>query len=338
MNASTPGQRILLLHNEVAPILTLTSALEKAGFQVMEGNLPDLALHELVHDPPCLILATEGAGGHSVETLARNLKHDAFLGRLPLIVFVRDSRLNDIDWGALGVDDFITIPYRPEDVVHRVRLCLSRLTRSLDANPLTRLPGNTTILFETTARIQSAQPFALAYVDIDNFKSFNDRYGYGRGDEVLIVACRILTTVVGEIAGTEGFVGHVGGDDFVFMSRPDKIDAICQTVIKRFDLVIPDFYDRDDRLKGYIDSVDRRGNKEQFPVMSLSIAVVTNERCPIAHPGDVSKIASELKKRAKAMKGSVYVKDQRGQAIDASGEDVGPAEQNESLAHKQQKL
>jgi GGDEF domain-containing protein len=317
MSHSTAGRRILLFHNELTPALTLTSALEKAGFQVVEGNLSDLALHELVHDPPCLILACEGTGGHSVETLTRNLKLDAFLGRLPLIVFVRDIRLNDIDWGTLAVDDFITIPYRPEDVVHRVRLCLSRLTRSLDANPLTRLPGNTTILFETTARIQSRQPFALAYIDIDNFKSFNDRYGYGRGDEVLIVACRILTTVVGELAGSEGFVGHVGGDDFVFMSRPDRIDAICQTVIKRFDLVIPDFYDREDRLKGYIDSVDRRGNKEQFPIMSLSIAVVTNERVPIAHPGDVSKIASELKKRAKAIKGSVYVKDERGRPIDA---------------------
>jgi len=201
MSQPTAGRRILLLHNELTPALTLTSALEKTGFDVIEGNLPDLALHELVHDPPSLILAGEGTGGHSVETLSKNLKHDAFLGRMPLIVFVRDSRLNDIDWGALGVDDFITIPYRPEDVVHRVRLCLSRLARSLDANPLTRLPGNTTILLETTARIQSGKPFALADIDIDNFKSFNDRYGYGREDEVLIVACRILTNVVGELAG-----------------------------------------------------------------------------------------------------------------------------------------
>ncbi|CUS35393.1 putative CheY-like response regulator modulated diguanylate cyclase [Candidatus Nitrospira nitrosa] len=324
MNHSSAGRRILLLHNELTSTPTLTSALEKAGFQVMEGHLPELALHELVHDPPCLVLAAEGTNGHSVETLTRNLKLDAFLGRLPLIVFVRDSRLNDIDWGSLGVDDFITVPYRAEDVVHRIRLCLSRLTRSLDANPLTRLPGNTTILCETTARIQSRQPFALAYLDIDNFKSFNDRYGYGRGDEVLIVACRILTTVVGELAGSEGFVGHVGGDDFVFMSRPDTIDAICETIIKRFDLVIPDFYDREDRLKGYIDSVDRRGNKEQFPIMSLSIAVVTNEQVPIAHPGDVSKIASELKKKAKAIKGSVYVKDQRGQVVEIPYETTDP--------------
>lgn len=328
MNHSTAGRKLLLLHNELTSTPAMTSALGKAGFQVVEGHLPDLALHELVHDPPCLILAAEGTNGHSVETLTRNLKLDAFLGRLPLMVFVRDSRLNDIDWGALGVDDFITIPYRAEDVVHRIRLCLSRLSRSLDANPLTRLPGNTTILCETTSRIQSQQPFALAYLDIDNFKSFNDRYGYGRGDEVLIVACRILTTVVDELAGPEGFVGHVGGDDFVFMSRPDTIDTICQTIIKRFDLVIPDFYDREDRLKGYIDSVDRRGNKEQFPIMSLSIAVVTNKRGPIAHPGDVSKIASELKKRAKALKGSVYVKDQRGRAIASSSTTTDPTMQD----------
>ena len=327
MNNSSAGRRILLLQNELISTPAMTVLLEQAGFQVVEGTLPDLVLHELVHDPPCLILAAEGAGGHSVEALTRNLKLDAFLGRLPLIVFVRDSRLNDIDWGALGVEDFITIPYRMEDVVHRIRLCLSRLTRSLDANPLTRLPGNTTILFETTSRIQSEQPFALAYLDIDNFKSFNDRYGYGRGDEVLVVACRILTTVVGELAGPEGFVGHVGGDDFVFMSRPHTIDAICQTVINRFDLVIPDFYDRGDRLQGYIDSVDRRGNKEQFPIMSLSIAVVTNERFPITHPGDVSKIASELKKRAKDLKGSVYVKDQRGRAVETPSTSTDPTTQ-----------
>lgn len=327
MNNSSAGRRILLLQNELISTPAMTVVLEQAGFQVVEGTLPDLVLHELVHDPPCLILAAEGAGGHSVEALTRNFKLDAFLGRLPLIVFVRDSRLNDIDWGALGVEDFITIPYRMEDVVHRIRLCLSRLTRSLDANPLTRLPGNTTILFETTSRIQSKQPFALAYLDIDNFKSFNDRYGYGRGDEVLVVACRILTTVVGELAGPEGFVGHVGGDDFVFMSRPHTIDAICRTVINRFDLVIPDFYDRGDRLQGYIDSVDRRGNKEQFPIMSLSIAVVTNEWFPITHPGDVSKIVSELKKRAKALKGSVYVKDQRGRAVETPSTPTDPTTQ-----------
>jgi hypothetical protein len=96
------------------------------------------------------------------------------------------------------------------------------------------------------------------------------------------------------------------------MSAHSTIEAICQTLIKRFDLVIPDFYDADDRGKGFIDSIDRRGNHERFPIMSLSIAVVSNEQSAISHPGDVSKIASELKKVAKSRPGSVYVKDHRG--------------------------
>ncbi|MEY4526452.1 MAG: hypothetical protein RL768_171 [Nitrospirota bacterium] len=312
MTKPAAAQRVLILHNDPGDIAILSGLLTKAGFQTVAGDLTTIALHELVHDPPHIIVAAEGTSGRSVESLIRHLRNDPFLGRLPVIVPIRDIRLNDIDWGTVEVDDYICLPYRPEEIVHRVRLCLSRLSRSLDANPLTRLPGNTSILFETTARIEGGKPFALAYLDIDNFKSFNDRYGYGRGDEVLVVACRILTTVVGERAGAEGFVGHVGGDDFVFMSHPDHIDAICETVIKRFDLVIPDFYDRDDRLQGYIDSVDRKGNRERFPMMSLSIAVVTNSHRSINHPGDVSKIASELKKLAKTHKGSVFIKDQRG--------------------------
>jgi GGDEF domain-containing protein len=308
---ATTARRVLLLHRDPGEAGVLAEALTEAGFEVQaaDGAMP--ALDELFHNPPAVILAAEGAGGRSVETLARDLKADPLLGRLPLVVLIRDVRVDGVDWNALGVDDYIAIPYKTGDVVRRLQLCLGRMARSLDANPLTRLPGNTSILFETTRRIESGRPFALAYLDVDNFKSFNDRYGYGRGDEVLVVTCRLLTTVVSELAGPEGFVGHVGGDDFVFMSDPAVIDACCETLIKRFDLVIPDFYDREDRLRGSIDSVDRRGNREEFPIMTLSIAVVTNELAPIRHPGDISKIVSQLKKQAKGMQGSVYLKDQR---------------------------
>jgi GGDEF domain-containing protein len=328
MTPSPSSRRVLLLHSDPDEASALAGALGKAGFDVESCDGTALAMDELFHNPPALVLAADGAGGRSVETLVRDLKADPLLGRLPIVVLIRDVRVDGVDWGALAVDDYITIPYQASDVARRLRLCLSRMARSLDANPLTRLPGNTSILCETTRRIDSGRPFALAYLDVDNFKSFNDRYGYGRGDEVLVVTCRLLTTVVSELAGTEGFVGHVGGDDFVFMSDPATIDAVCQTVIKRFDLVIPDFYDREDRLRGCIDSVDRKGNHEQFPLMTLSIAVVTNEFAPIQHPGDVSKIVSQLKKQAKAMKGSVYVKDQRvtDRLLEPAGAQAGPAQ------------
>jgi GGDEF domain-containing protein len=312
MNGTTISAipRVLLLHGDLGEAARLEAALVPAGFEVESAATP--AMVDLFHHPPSLLLVAEGAGGRSVETLTRELKADPLLGRLPIVFLVREVRVGDVDWASLAADDYITVPYVPEEVVRRLRLALSRMTRSLDANPLTGLPGNTSILHETTRRIDGGKLFALAYLDIDNFKSFNDRYGYGRGDEVLGVTCRLLTTVVSEQGGAEGFVGHVGGDDFVFMSAPEEIESLCRSVIKRFDLVIPDFYDEEDRSRGCIDSVDRRGNHEQFPIMSLSIAVVSNERMRITHPGDVSKRVSELKKEAKAVKGSVYILDRRG--------------------------
>lgn len=303
--------RVLLLHGDPGETARLTECLRAAGFEVNAASPDRRALDELLHHPPSLVLVAEGAWGRSAETLVRELKADPLLGRLPIVVMVRDVRAGDIAWDALSVDDYITAPYRPDEVVRRLRLALSRSARSLDANPLTGLPGNTSILCETTRRIECGKPFALAYLDIDNFKSFNDRYGFGRGDEVLGVACRLLTTAVHELAGVGGFVGHVGGDDFVFMCEPGTMDAICETVIRRFDLVIPDFYDEEDRARGCIDSVDRRGNREQFPIMTLSIAVVSNELTPLTHPGDVCARVSQLKKRAKALPGSVFVRDQR---------------------------
>ncbi len=310
--AATASRRVLLLHSDPDEVASLCGMLGRAGFEVMPANKGAPALEELFNNPPSVIVVAEGAGGRSVETLTRDLKTDPLLGRLPIIVLIREARVDNVDWEALAVDDYVVIPFQPEEFVRRLCLCLSRMGRSLDANPLTRLPGNTSILHEITRRIERDRPFALGYVDLDLFKSFNDRYGYARGDEVLIVTSRLLITVVGEEAGAEGFVGHIGGDDFVFMCDPKVVDGICQTLIKRFDLVIPDFYDPEDRARGHIDSVDRRGNQEQVPIMTLSIAVVSNDQTPIRHPGDVSKAVFELKKQAKALPGSSYLKDQRG--------------------------
>jgi diguanylate cyclase (GGDEF)-like protein len=262
-----------------------------------------------------MLLVAEGTGGRSVETLARDLKADPLLGRLPIVFLIRDVRVGDIDWETLAVDDYITMPYSPDEVVRRLRLCLSRMSRSLDANPLTGLPGNTSILYETTRRIETGRPFALAYLDIDNFKAFNDRYSYGRGDEVLVVTSRLVSTAVSEGAGADGFVGHVGGDDFVVMSAPSVMDGICRIIIRRFDLVIADFYDEEDRTRGYIDSVDRRGNRDQFPIMTLSIVTVSTETQQITHPGDISERMSQLKKQAKALEGSNYLHDRRSRSL-----------------------
>jgi diguanylate cyclase (GGDEF)-like protein len=309
---ATAVRRVLLLHGDLNEAARLTEILTRAGFEVDTGDMAGPALADLFDHPPSLLLVAEGAAGRTVETLARELKADPLMGRLPIMFLIRDVRVNDIQWETLAVDDYITIPYAPDELVRRVRLCLSRMSRSLDANPLTGLPGNTSILYETTRRIESGKPFALAYLDIDNFKAFNDRYGYARGDEVLVVTCRLLSTAVSERAGSEGFVGHIGGDDFVFICQPPAMDEICRNVIRRFDLVIADFYDEEDRVRGMIDSVDRHGQREQFPMMTVSIVAISNETRRITHPADISERVSQLKKKAKALDGSNYLRDRRG--------------------------
>jgi len=193
----------------------------------------------------------------------------------------------------------------------RVALALARASRSLDANPLNKLPGNTSIIGRIQDLIDHRVDFALAYADLDYFKSFNDKYGFSRGDEVLMMTARIIVNTVRAIGGPKAFVGHVGGDDFVFILTPDRVEDACRAVVRSFDDIVPHFYDAADREHGYIQSVDREGNHRAFPLMALSIAVIFNRDGRLKHYGEASQLAMNLKKKAKENPKSCYVLDQR---------------------------
>jgi len=182
---------------------------------------------------------------------------------------------------------------------------------NLDANPLTRLPGNLAIEKALLLRLQEGTPFAFCLVDLDNFKAFGDRYGYIRGSDVLKKVATVLTDSIKALGLEEDFVGHIGGDDFVIITRPQHMEKLCERVIHEFDAAIPDFYDEDDRGRGYIISRDRKDVEQQFPFITLSIAVVTNQRRAISSPMQVAEIAAQLKQYAKTFPRSVYVVDQR---------------------------
>jgi GGDEF domain-containing protein len=181
---------------------------------------------------------------------------------------------------------------------------------NLDANPLTRLPGNLAIEKALLERLQRRRPFAFCHVDLDNFKAFGDYYGYARGSEVLkMVGQALIRLSGGEMR--DMFVGHIGGDDFVLICQPERVSGLCQQMIKEFDASIPAFYDPEDRDRGYIISRDRNEVVQQFPIMTVSIAVVTNERRDITSPLQVAEIAAQLKKYAKSFPKSIFVIDQR---------------------------
>ncbi len=184
----------------------------------------------------------------------------------------------------------------------------------LDASPLTRLPGGIAIENVLKKRLETKQPIAFCVLDLDNFKSYNDRYGYAKGSELLKETARIIEEAVKSRGTSDDFIGHIGGDDFVVITVPARMRAIGEEVLASFDRRIPAFYDETDRQNGFIIGKTRQGTEMKYPIMTISIAIVTNERHSLTSPLEASEIAAELKDYAKTIPKSVFVIDKRRSA------------------------
>lgn len=305
-------KRIFVVDDDMKILESIRKNLEKERYFVYSSDNGNKALDIIYNEPPDLIILDLIMPEISGEKLCNELKNDSLYGHLPIIMLIPKKEMqNNFDIKSLKIDDYIVKPFSPEELKARTSLCLARSNRELDANPLTRLPGNHSIIKETQYRLDNNQIFSFAYLDIDNFKSFNDKYGFSRGDEVLRMTARLLTSIIRSYNSPECYVGHIGGDDFVFIVPPQFIDEACTQMIKNFELIIPTFYDEEDRIRGQIKSTDRQGKIQYFPIMTFSIAVVSNEKKKIKHAGEISDIASKLKKHAKTLEGSNYVTDRR---------------------------
>lgn len=270
------------------------------------------ALEFLFSDPPDLLVVDQHLPDLSGSELVQLIKGENVYRQLPVVLCLEhETCLADLDLHTLEVDDFLIKPVSPALTRGRLILAYHRATRELDASPLSKLPGNTSIIHKIQDLIDRKQDFALAYIDLDHFKSFNDKYGFSRGDEVLLMTARVIVNTIRGFMGANTFVGHVGGDDFVFIVPPDKAESACTQVIDNFDSIVPNFYDQEDRARGAIHSLDRQGRKQIFPLMAISIAVVFNRDGCLEHYGQASQIAMNLKKEAKKNPKSCYVLDQR---------------------------
>jgi GGDEF domain-containing protein len=192
-------------------------------------------------------------------------------------------------------------------------MILRRADRDVSVHPTTRLPGTVQIERDIGDRIRREEHFAVCYADLDHFKEFNDRYGYNEGDRVIRMLARLLRDIV-KGHSPEGFIGHIGGDDFIFNIALDQMRPCCEEIIEIFDELIPYQYTEDDRRAGYFLGRDRRGNILWVPVMTLSIGVVTNQHRRFEHTARVSELATEMKTFAKKLPGSVYAVDRRSDA------------------------
>ncbi len=183
--------------------------------------------------------------------------------------------------------------------------------RAENANPLTKLPGNIVIHEQIENRLKKNEKFVVIYCDLDNFKAFNDKYGIAKGDEAIKLSSDIFKEAIKAKGGAEDFIGHEGGDDFLLLTTPENTQQVADYIISEFDKRIRALYNEEDLKQGFIVAHARDGEIKQFPVMTISLAGVTNTHRPISSYGEVTNIAAEVKKKAKDTEGSVFVVDKR---------------------------
>ena len=215
-----------------------------------------------------------------------------------------------------GADEYITKPFDPDEVVERIKISLSRSREMTSLSPLTGLPGNQRIESVLTTVVHRAEPFALLHADLDNFKAFNDHYGVVRGDAAIRALSSTILAAVERGGDPEVFVGHVGGDDFVVVMRPEGAELMAQRIVDGWDRQVADLYDPADAARGGIAMPDRRGRMRFFPLMSLSIGITTNEKRPIGSAIEAADLAAEMKELAKRDESSSWAVDRRSVDLD----------------------
>ncbi|MHB8147448.1 MAG: GGDEF domain-containing response regulator [Vulcanimicrobiaceae bacterium] len=292
----------------------IATNLELAGYDVAtatDGRDALERIEEVVPDIVLLDLMMPMMDGYEVARRIRK-HHNLAIANVPIIMLTAKSETEDKLRGfEAGADDYMTKPFGPQELLARVRAKIRRVEVDSSLSPLTRLPGNLAIEAELRRRIQDGESFTVLYLDLDSFKAFNDVYGFTHGDEAIQLVARITVDIVHRRGTPDDFVGHIGGDDFIVTTAPDRAEEIAQQIITEFDRDIRLLYSAKDLRQGYIETRDRRGTLNRFPIMSLSIAIVANDHGQISNYAQVGEAAAELKQYAKSIAGSVFVKDKR---------------------------
>lgn len=258
---------------------------------------------------PDLMVADMTSGGEGALAALCDLKEDPIFSQLPVLAVVADEAAPS--WERLPVEDYVRKGDVGRDLLARANLALSRAARIVEINPLTRLPGNISINRQIEERLGRGDVFAFAYADLDNFKPFNDKYGFSRGDEVIRITGRLILNIVKSVQPSGSFVGHIGGDDFVFLMDVPLVEGACREIIRVFDGLIPTLYDARDRERKGIEAPSRQGDVRFFPLMGISIGVTDTAGRGFSHFGELTGAASEMKSFAKKTKGSFYSIDRR---------------------------
>jgi diguanylate cyclase (GGDEF)-like protein len=319
--------KILIADDEPHIRRILQFLMEQAGYAVVTAADGREALGLIAREQPDLVLLDvmmpflDGFG------VLQRLREDRETQRLPVIMLTArgesTARVKGLKGGA---NDYVAKPFDHEELLVRVANMLETSRAQREANPLTGLPGNLAIEREIERRLASGDDFAVMYLDIDRFKSFNDHYGYARGDRAISFLAHVLCEAVAAGGDDEDFVGHVGGDDFVLICDGDRAETQARAILSRFDAGVGDLHDAVDLANGYLVTRSRTGGIEQSPLITLTVALITDAKGRYRHPAEMSDALAELKALGKQQIGSVVVEERRSphDQTDTLCLDLGP--------------
>lgn len=307
-------EKILVIDDSQTIRMILKALLENSDFQVIIASDGEEGLKKAFEERPDMVIVDLNMPKMNGYEVVERMRKEVLTLNIPIMMLTSaGDEYHEIKGLSLGVDSYVTKPFNEHVIIARIKALLERSKFSISLNPLTLLPGNISIAKEITNRIAAGLKFAVFYVDLNDFKSFNDYYGFDKGDKVIKHTADIVLQTVKKHGNTNDFTGHLGGDDFLVVSTPEKIDDICGTIIKQFDKTISSFYEDKDRKKGYIVVPNRKNTVEKFQIMSISIGVITNLNKEINHIGEVSVLGAQMKVAAKGVGKSAYVVDRRKQ-------------------------
>ena len=307
------GREVVLVADDDEDIVRFVEVnLRLEGFEVITAFDGEAALEMAYESLPDMILLDVMMPRLDGFEVCQRLRDDARTKHISIIMLTAKSLSADKVVGLTsGADDYIIKPFDPMELVARVRSTLRRSREMGAVNPLTQLPGNVQVGEAVSERVDSAEPFALVYVDLDNFKAFNDHYGFLRGDGAIKLLADCARRAIDPYPGDETFLGHIGGDDFVMIVDPEISEAVAKSVCELWDSGARDLYDPADAERGHIEVADRRNQVNRFPIMTVSVGISTNLIRAIDSHWLAVEIATEMKQFAKRDSGSSFAVDRR---------------------------
>jgi CheY-like chemotaxis protein len=322
---------VLVVDDDVDIARFIEVNLRLEGFEVLVAHDGEEALDVIAQRMPDLALLDVMMPKLNGVELCRRLRSEPLTASLPVIMLTAKNLSVDKVVGlTAGADDYIIKPFDTLELVARVRSTLRRNAEMRAVSPLTGLPGNQRINEEIALRATGEPPIAVCHVDLDNFKAFNDCYGWIRGDDVISLLATALKSAGGEVGEPAPFIGHVGGDDFVVICTPEHVEQLTNRVLQLFDEGVLGLHDPEDVANGYLSVVDRRGNEHRFPLTSVSVGVALTGRRSYRDHREIVAVATEMKAVAKGVPGSAVAIDRRTDRVPESPDDASDGDPGDS--------